>query len=374
MMNNMTQLISWFQLEYPQLVVDMKDSNHHLTYMDKMVLKEHNDIYLNGKFQGIPSYSQQAYNLNPYHLESDIFTHTMMVCKQAEKASYEVKLAALLHDIGKPSTRKVNPKNGRVSFFNHDAVSAFMSLEILKREELGLTKKQQVHIFNLIALHTQVYKLTNEQLKEIGDINLVTDLIELGKADHAGRFHTAGNAVIPDIDGIFGETLSGVSSLKRGGHYSTKEKEVIILIGLPASGKSSWINGIKSSQLATFIVSRDDILVMNTSGRNYSEKWQNADQNSIDKSLQTRFKEATTVSQVYIDMTHMSKKSRRKSLSHFDSSYKKKAVVFLTDLQRNRLQNLNRHGKLIPEDVIQKMMRSFYPPTLEEFDEIEYVL
>lgn len=373
MMNNMVELVSWFQLEYPELVAQMKDTNHHYTKGDSYRLfMKHlencpEDFFRHDEFF-------QFESLNPYHLESDVFTHTMMVCKQAETATYLVKIAALLHDIGKPSTRKVNAENGRVSFLNHDAVSAFMSLEILKREELGLSKKQIAHIFNLIALHTQIYKLTPEQLKEIGNKELVTDLIELGKADHAGRFHTAGDTVIPEINDVFGEVLSGVSSTKRGGHYSTKEKEVIVLVGLPASGKSSYTKGFKSVTNKTFVISRDRIVMAQFPEESYNEAWKACDQGEVNSKLDMSFKEAKKEDLVIIDMTHMSKKSRRKSLSHFDSSYKKKAVVFLTDLETNMLRNNQRCGKVIDKEVIDKMIRSFYPPTLEEFDEIEYII
>ena len=367
---SMVELISWFQINYPRLVSQMRGSTHHLTFRDQEILDQN--------YEGDYGFDNYPESLNPYHLEGDIFCHTMMVCKQAENASYEVMVAALLHDIGKPSTRKVNPKNGRVSFFNHDAVSAFMSLEILKREELGLSKEQQSHIFNLIALHTQIYKLSVEQLAAIGNKELVSDLIELGKADHAGRFHTAGDAVIPSIEEVFPQPISGVSSTKR----SAQEKEVVVLVGLPGSGKSKYsedeiINTmIVEDNDDIWRVSRDHLIHLNVEGRDYNEKWKNADQKKIDKLLQDSFNYVVSegYSQVIVDMTHMSKKSRRRTLSHFDKSYKRKAVVFLTDLITNDLRNSQRDGKVISKEVVEKMMRSFYPPTFEEFDEIEYII
>lgn len=339
-MKTMTELVSWFQTEYPELVASMRACSHH------------------------------GESLNPYHVEGDIFCHTMMVCKQAENASYPVKIAALLHDIGKPSTRAMNPKNGNVSFYNHDAVSAFMSLEILKRPELGLTKEQQVRIFNLIALHTQIYKLSVEQLAAIGDKELVSDLIELGKADHAGRFHTKGDAVIPTI-----QEIPFKSQYKEASMIS-KNKDVTILVGLPASGKSTWVK-----QQNGFVVSRDSVLMVEALnckalGMNftYEQAWNHVDQNKVNNGLEKLFQQSKKRDKVVVDMTHMSKKSRRRTLSHFDNSYKKKAVVFLTDLETLFLQNSKRSGKVIDEAVIQKMIRSFYPPTLEEFDEIEHVI
>lgn len=364
----MYELVSFFQLEYPELVAEMKAANHHLDELDKLKI-EAGDKGVS--YQLLLETISNPVNLNPYHLESDIFTHTMMVCKQAENAPYEVQIAALLHDIGKPSTRAVNAKNGRVSFFNHDAVSAFMSLEILKREELGLSKDQQVHIFNLIALHTQIYKLSVEQLSAIGDLYLVENLIELGKADHGGRFHTAGDAIIPP--------LSHIAALQKSKVETTKE--VIILCGLPGSGKSTYTSKNLDD---CYRVSRDESL-MNLAidkygfGVTYKEAWDKVNQKEVDKELQAMFKRSKEADEdewtrVVVDMTHMSKKSRRKSLSHFGSEYKKKCVVFLPDMPTLFLQNSERSGKIIDEVVINKMMRSFYPPSFEEFDEIEYII
>jgi len=359
-MKSMTELISWFQLEYPSLAKSMKLSNHHL---------EKRDVAGNASMVGILPSKGVPESLNPYHLESDIFTHTMMVCKQAENASYEVRIAALLHDIGKPSTRKVNAKNGRVSFYNHDAVGAFMALEILKREELGLTKNQQVHIFNLIALHTQIYKLRVEQLGQISsDDKFIEDLIELGEADHSGRFHTEGNAVIPSLGDI--PPFYTLSSRK------DTTKEVIVLCGLPASGKSRYSSDyIDKNIKECFFVSRDYCLLVEAGEvGSYTEAWNKADQSKVNTRLDKEFRKAKNYDKVIVDMTHMSKKSRRKSLSHFGPEYKKRCIVFLTDLQTLKLRNEARTGKVIDREVVDKMMRSFYPPTMEEFDEIEYII
>lgn len=362
----MFELVQWFQLEYPELVSEMKRSDHHLNHYDKCSI---DGIESLGYDENVVDYLKNmnyAYDINPYHIESDVFTHTMLVCKQAENMPYEVQIAALLHDIGKPSTRKVNPKNGRVSFFNHDAVSAFMSLEILNREELGLSKEQKILIFNMITLHTQIYKLSIEKLAAIGDNKLVENLILLGNADHEGRFHSHEGAEIPTM-----EDISGISSTKRSRETT---KEVHILCGLPASGKSTWMVSNRDRSEVGYVVTRDGIITEEFPELSYDEAWKAVSQKRVDKLLQEEFKEAKKYENVTVDMTHMSKKSRRRSLSHFGSEYKKICHVFLTDLPTINLRNSQREGKVIGKDVYEKMMRSFYPPTYEEFDEIIYHL
>lgn len=353
----MFELVSWFQLEYPELIQAMKNSNHHLN------AEEHLDLKL---LSGI-----EASKLNPYHLESDVCTHTMMVCKQAENMSHEVKIAALLHDIGKPSTRAINPKNGRVSFYNHDAVSAFMALEILKRPELELDKEQIARIFNTIALHTQIYKLETRQLAKLQDLKLLGNLVSLGTADHEGRFHSHEGSELPS-PGIL-----SLMAIQEKNFEEKGPKSVTLMCGLPGSGKSTWV--AKKENHDCFRVSRDEALMNLAIDKtknfqiNYNEAWRIIDQKEVDKELQRLFKEAKEYDNVIVDMTHMSKKSRRRSLSHFGKDYKKECIVFLTDLPTVYLTNEKRCGKIIERDVVDRMMRSFYPPTLEEFDDIKYI-
>jgi len=356
----MNELVSWFQLEYPQMVFNMRESNHHLTIRDKVALEEGELIAFFEKNR------EFSVDINPYHQEGDVWTHTMMVCKQAESMPYEVQIAALLHDIGKPYTRKVNPKNSRVSFFNHDAVSAFMSLGVLNREELGLSREQKIEIFNLIAFHTQIFKLDLTQLAKLRSLSstFLQNLFLLGHADHEGRFHAHEGSDIPSY-----ESISGVSSTDR---LRDTTKEVHILCGLPASGKSTYVHTLKKENVKTYVVSRDYFIENLHHNMSYVEAFKACDQKWVDKKLNQLFMGAKEEDRVVVDMTHMSKKSRRKSLSHFGSDYKKICHVFLTDLPTIKLRNSERHGKVIDERVYDRMMKSFYPPTYEEFDEIIY--
>jgi len=357
-MMKMNELVSWFQMEYPRIVKSMKASDHHLNFADTH------------KAEVFPVFGAGSTpeDINPYHQEGDVWTHTMMVCKQAENMPYEVQIAALLHDIGKPSTRNVNPKNGRVSFFNHDAVSAFMSLSILNREGLGLSKDQKIEIFNLIAFHTQIFKLDLQQLARLRSLSstFLQNLFLLGHADHEGRFHAHEGSDIPSY-----ETIEGISSTAR---LRTTTKEVHIMCGLPASGKSTFAKQLQLQINAPSIVSRDVIIENLHKNLSYSEAFSKCDQKWVDRKLETNFNFSKNNDKVIVDMTHMSKKSRRKSLSHFGDDYKRVCHVFLTDLDTIKLRNSKRSGKIIDKNVYDKMMKSFYPPTLEEFDEIIYHL
>lgn len=357
-MKTMTELITWFITEYPSLYCDMKRSDHHYNGMDHLLnMKEGESTTLE---------TTHPLDINPYHVEGDIFTHTMMVCKQAENMPYEVQIAALLHDIGKPDARSANPETKRVSFYNHDAISAFKALEIMNRPELSLNKEQKILIFNMIALHTQVFKLDQKKLASMCTNNpeLAENLNLLSKADSNGRFYS-----IP-------------SETKYIEQYDIKlfkkyDKTVTVLCGLPCSGKSRWShNNIynRSTGETSYILSRDHYFLEHFPDLSYNEAWKHANQKMVDRWLVQKFAYAKNQDKVIIDMTHMSKKSRRKSLSHFGPEYKKKCVVFLPDLETIRLRNSKRDGKVLDSRVFDRMIKSFYPPSLQEFDEIEYII
>ena len=47
-------------------------------------------------------------------------------------------------------------------------------------------------------------------------------------------------------------------------------------------------------------------------------------------------------------------------------------MVFLTGLSEIEKRNSSRVGKTIPDDVIENMAKSFYPPMFDEFDQIDW--
>ena len=164
---NMSYLIEWFQINYPQLCRDLLNCNHNISDS----------------------------NLNPYHLESDCWSHTMMVCKVAELYEYdkEVQISALLHDIGKPQARKINPKNNHVQFFGHEELSAEIAEEILyqMQKENIINRHESHEIKELIRLHSLLHKnpdlhILVEQFKD--NKELYVHLVQLNQCDHLGRF------------------------------------------------------------------------------------------------------------------------------------------------------------------------------------------
>jgi poly(A) polymerase len=81
----------------------------------------------------LPELSALRMEIDEHHQHKDVYAHSLTVLDRAialEKADPEaqspdlvLRLAALMHDIGKPATRRHEPR-GRVSFHHHEVVGA----------------------------------------------------------------------------------------------------------------------------------------------------------------------------------------------------------------------------------------------------------
>jgi poly(A) polymerase len=84
--------------------------------------------------QVLPEVSKLRMEADEHHRHKDVYHHSLTVLRQAIEleprygleADLTVRLAALLHDIGKPATRSLLP-DGRVAFHHHEVVGAKMA-------------------------------------------------------------------------------------------------------------------------------------------------------------------------------------------------------------------------------------------------------
>lgn len=72
--------------------------------------------------QIVPELPALRLEQDPIHKHKDVLAHTIAVTAQTD-ADLTLRLAALFHDIGKPKTRRIDPKEG-VTFRHHEAVGA----------------------------------------------------------------------------------------------------------------------------------------------------------------------------------------------------------------------------------------------------------
>ncbi|MDW6061265.1 CCA tRNA nucleotidyltransferase [Streptomyces sp. FXJ1.4098] len=94
-----------------------------------------------------------------HHRHKDVYEHTLTVLEQAialEKDGPDLvlRLAALLHDIGKPKTRRFE-KDGRVSFHHHEVVGAKMTKS--RMTKLKYSNELVKDVSHLVELHLRFH-------------------------------------------------------------------------------------------------------------------------------------------------------------------------------------------------------------------------
>lgn len=147
-----------------------------------------------------------------------------------------------------------------------------------------------------------------------------------------------------------------------------KEPFVIILIGPPLSGKSTWI---RENFPTTEVISRDEIVMEVYGSRNYTEAFKSVDQKEVDKVLTQRFLDANKEKKnVIVDMTHMASKRRKQNLNYFTDDYYKLGVIFpiLSDeeYEKRNQKRIEEENKDLPMGIVKSMISSYQPITSDE--------
>ena len=150
-------------------------------------------------------------------------------------------------------------------------------------------------------------------------------------------------------------------------------KRIIMLVGVPASGKSTWIE--KEFQGQCWVCSTDNII-------QYMADHENNTYNGVfNKYIKVaervmwedfdRFVDGNHYP-IIIDRTNLNPKSRKKFFDrlknfHKNHGYEIEAVVFPTPEKEEWERRLNsRPSKIIPQNVLDSMSQSMQQPTLSE--------
>ena len=116
-----------------------------------------------------------------FHPEGDVLTHTMLLLRNLDLPSFELALAALLHDVGKPPTFSIR---GRIRFDNHCEVGARMTEAICGR--LRLSNEQTERVADLVRDHLRfkdVQQMRESTLKRFLRQPFFSDHLELHRLD-----------------------------------------------------------------------------------------------------------------------------------------------------------------------------------------------
>jgi poly(A) polymerase len=107
----------------------------------------------------LPELSQLAETVDEHRRHKDVYAHSLTVLEQAialegNAPDLVLRLAALLHDIGKPDTKEVHP-DGRVTFHHHEGRGA--KLARARLTALRFPKDVVEDVAELVALHLRFH-------------------------------------------------------------------------------------------------------------------------------------------------------------------------------------------------------------------------
>lgn len=333
-----------------------------------------------------------------HHGEGNVWIHTQLVlCALVAHADYAllsesdrfvVFLAALLHDVAKADTTVIDPVTGKISQPGHSKRGAIDARVALWR--LNVPFAQREAICALIAVHQVPFWLissTEDIKRRVHCLSWELDtrlLALLADADMLGRICPDHQSILDDIqlfrelcldEHCYGNPRAFVDSQSRleyarhgkghpdyalhGGHGS----EVIVMCGLPASGKDTWIQQ-HVAQLP--VVSFDDAKA--ELGLKHGQNDGQAAHFAVDKAKALLRKKAPFV----WNATHLSGQMRDKTL---DLLYNYDAKVHLVYLEQPESMLMARNSKrdsTLTNDGIRRMLHRWEVPAAWEAQQVSY--
>jgi len=301
-------------------------------------------------------------------------------------------LTALCHDIGKayhfedvqgnPQGKYEVQRMNRRRFLNHESMSFFEAIDVVNAFDVSMDIKNR--ILKTVAMHGDLYNYFDETgipekhhktIAEKYDYETFLDLKNFYYCDVKGRISSDNQEKLAFVTKGMNAILDIIQLRENSQEEELEGAVLTLLVGPPRVGKSTYISKTAGEEI---VISRDNALMLYGKEKYgndlmYNEIWDKLssdDQKNIDRIIIKDFEKAAEDGKdIVIDMTNMSKKSRRKWVNNVKvKDYHKQAIVFCESPKT--LFSRKEKGKNIPEHVTYNFMKSFSFPKLEELDAI----
>lgn len=346
---------------------------------------------------------------NPvFHGEGDVYTHTQMVCRELIRnpAFYELPgrkrtelfLAALLHDIGKVKTTRM--EDGKWVSPHHAAVGSQIVRKFLW-QDCDICGTREMLIFretvcalirwHMLPVHLMDQGEPERKVRETAAAGEQASdfswhlLCMLAEADIKGR-------IADDVeDGLAQAGLAGMMAEEAGCLYAPYPfadsfakhaylsgrnvqpdqvlyddswGEVVMLSGLPGTGKDTWI---RQYYPRTAMISLDELRA--ELGIRPADN-----QGEVIQAAQERAKQFLRRKQPFIwNATDLTKDTRKKLIGLFERYGARVRVVYLeTGLKTREARNAGR-AAAVPENAVARMLGKMVLPTPDEAQTVEWV-
>lgn len=163
---------------------------------------------------------------NAYHAYN-VWEHTLRVVDSLPPTRPDLRLAALLHDVGKPLSLGTHPTRGTATFYDHEVVGAGIAQRILTNLRFSTDIVNQVT--HLVRHHLVMYMpdwskaSVRRWVRRVGEEN-VADVLALAKADILGKGCAMDVADLVRMDTL-AEVVAGLGQI---GHLVTKSSQLAI--------------------------------------------------------------------------------------------------------------------------------------------------
>jgi poly(A) polymerase len=191
----------------------------------------------------LPEVPAMRLEIDEHHQHKDVYQHSLVVLRQAidqetDGPDLVLRLAALLHDIGKPKTRRFEPGGG-VSFHHHEVVGA--SLTRKRLHALRYPKDVIEDVAGLVYLHLRFHGYGRGEWTDSAVRRYVTDagpllarLHKLVRADCTTRNRRKAAALRASYDSLEARiaSIAEAEDLARV-RPDLDGNEIMRLLGLP---------------------------------------------------------------------------------------------------------------------------------------------
>lgn len=344
-----------------------------------------------------------------WHAEGDVWTHTRMVCESLvsmpeyrhlpQTQRQTLFLAALLHDVGKPMTTRQEGNDWGAP--SHSSKGALLVRYILWKEfgMCGTPELQAMReaVVLLVKHHSfPPYALEKEEnVRKLMSIAASAELVPdfslkllhlLSKADALGRECEDKDDFTAQVDlfaelakeqGCYDGPVTFASDCTRRAYFSGGDVwpqqelydetwgEVVMLCGLPGTGKDYWISKHCKDMP---VVSLDEI-------RNRNKLSYEGSQGYVASLGKEEAKIYLRKHQPFVwNATNLTVDIRRQLIDLFESYGASVRVVYLeTDLETQLRRNAGREDK-VPEKTLDAFLRKLSVPEIHEARKIEWLI
>ncbi|MWN32599.1 MULTISPECIES: AAA family ATPase [unclassified Gilliamella] len=338
-----------------------------------------------------------------HHGEGNVWIHTQMVIRAllaeeefanaTEDEQFVLFMTALLHDIAKPETTVIDEDTGKITQPRHSKKGEIRSRILLWRMGVPFDLREQ--ICRIISVHqVPFFALSDAQKKRSPEFLIhrlswqlpIWMLCLQAKVDMKGRICADKKKALDEVE-LFKQLALEEACLYqprqfvddytrvqyfRGSNvlpdyplFPQKGSHVIMLSGLPASGKNSWI----SQHYPTWAVASYD------DARTELKLKHGENEGLVIQFVLAKVKQWLRAKQPFIwNATHLSQEMRQKALDLLYAYHANVEIVYLEQPEKELYRRNSARDTTLPNKTIQRLLNKWEVPLQTEAHKVSYLI